>query len=423
MKRLLRSVAPAMLANQARFLNVHEYQAKQLLQDAGCATELGFPAKTIEEVEAALAKIKSTKKVVKSQILAGGRGMGTFVDGYKGGVKVVADNAEALAVAKRMLGNTLVTKQTGPNGQKVQTLFITEAITNIKREMYLALVLDRKTCSPTFIGSAEGGMHIEELAHTNPEKIKKLAVNIHEGLDREAAIRYAKDLGFDDIGAEHAADQLSGMYNLAKAKDCTMVEVNPLVELENGEVMCIDAKLSFDDNASFRRPEVWALADTTQMDPKEVLAQQADLNYVALDGEVGCLVNGAGLAMATMDLIALNGMKPANFLDVGGSATASQIVKAFQIITMDKHVKCILVNIFGVIMKCDTIATGVIEAIKAMGEKLTVPIVVRLEGTNDKLGKKLLDESGLKLFTAEGLDEAGRVACDVARKHIAGQAQ
>ncbi len=410
-------MAPIAVAN-ARFLNIHEFQSKQLLQDAGCATEMGFPATTLAEVETALKSITSGKKVVKSQILAGGRGMGTFVDGYKGGVKVVNDDKEAMAAAKAMLGNTLVTRQTGPQGAKVNTLFITEAVSNIKREMYVALVLDRKTCSPTFIGSAEGGMQIEELAHSQPEKIKKLAVNIHDGLDRDAAIRFAKELGFDDAGAEHAADQFSGMYNLAKAKDCTMVEINPLVELENGEVLCIDAKLSFDDNAQFRRPEIWALADKEQMDPKEVLAAAADLNYVALDGEVGCLVNGAGLAMATMDLIALNGLKPANFLDVGGSAKADQIVKAFQIITMDSHVKCILVNIFGGIMKCDTIAAGVIEAVKSMGDKLKVPIVVRLEGTNDKLGLQMLEESGLKLYTAVGLDQAGKVACEVAKKQM-----
>lgn len=408
----LRSVAPKSL-NQLRFLNIHEYQAKGLLKEAGCKVEQGFPCTTIEEVEAAIAKVKSSKKVVKSQILAGGRGMGTFKDGFKGGVHVCNSAKDALDTAKKMLGNVLVTKQTGPEGQKVSKLFVTEAIAGIKRELYVALVLDRKTCSPTMIGSAEGGMGIEELAHKSPEKIKKMAIDIHDGIDHENCLKFAKELGFGDETAEKAAEQFKAMYNLAKSKDCTMVEINPMVELENNDVMCIDAKLSFDDNAHFRRPEIWEMSDDSQMDPKEVMAAKYDLNYVALDGNVGCLVNGAGLAMATMDIISLYGQKPANFLDVGGSAKTSQIVAAFDIVTHDPHVKCIMVNIFGGIMKCDVIAAGVVEAATHLHKKLEIPIVVRLEGTNEEEGKRIIRESGLKLIPAENLDDAGRKACDI----------
>ncbi|CUG77929.1 succinyl-CoA ligase, putative [Bodo saltans] len=399
---------------QARYLNIHEFQAKGLLKEAGCKVEFGIMCQSTEEVIAALAKVKSEKKVVKSQILAGGRGMGTFKDGFKGGVHVCKNADDALAAAKKMLGNTLITKQTGPSGQVVSKLFVTEAIPNIKRELYVALVLDRKTCSPTFIGSAEGGMGIEELAHSNPEKIKKMIVNIHDGIDHDACVKFAQELGFADGIAETAAEQFKAIYNLAKSNDCTMVEVNPLVELEDQTVMCIDAKLSFDDNAQFRRPEIFAMADTTQMDAKEVMAAKHDLNYIALDGNVGCLVNGAGLAMATMDIISLYGQKPANFLDVGGSAKASQIVAAFKIVTHDPNVKCILVNIFGGIMKCDIIAEGVVEGAKHLAkEGIDVPLVVRLEGTNEELGKKILRDSGLKIETADNLDEAGKKACAI----------
>mmetsp|Transcript_60939 Transcript_60939/g.70769 ORF Transcript_60939/g.70769 Transcript_60939/m.70769 type:complete len:422 (+) Transcript_60939:43-1308(+) len=409
----LRSALPAMTSGQARFLNIHEYQSKGLLKEAGCKVEQGFPCNTIEEVEAALTKVKTEKKVIKSQILAGGRGMGTFKDGFKGGVHVCNNAADALAAAKHMLGNTLVTKQTGPAGQHVSKLYVTEAVTGIKRELYVAIVLDRKTCCPTFIGSAEGGMGIEELAHNHPDKIKKMLVNIHEGIDHDRCVAFAKDLGFSGETAEKAAEQFKSMYNLAKSKDCTMVEINPLVELENGEVMCIDAKLSFDDNAAFRRPEIFAMADASQMDKKEVMAAKYDLNYVALDGNVGCLVNGAGLAMATMDIISLYGQKPANFLDVGGSAKTEQIIAAFDIVTQDPNVKCILVNIFGGIMKCDVIANGVVAAAKHLQSSKPIPIVVRLEGTNEELGKKIIRESGLKLHNAANLDEAGHIACDI----------
>eukprot|EP00744_Colponema_vietnamica_P007390 GILI01010640.1.p1 GENE.GILI01010640.1~~GILI01010640.1.p1 ORF type:complete len:426 (-),score=162.44 GILI01010640.1:292-1569(-) len=408
---------PRMAAGtQVRALNVHEYSAKRILNDFGVKTEYGIMCQTIAEVETAVAKIKSDKKVVKSQILAGGRGKGTFVDGFQGGVHVCANADTAIATAKKMLGNTLVTKQTGPKGAKVERLFVTEAIPNIKRELYVALVLDRKSASPIFIASQEGGMGIEELAHSQPDKIKKLQVNVHNGVDEAAAIKFAEELGFQDARAESVAGVLKNLYNLAKSKDCTMVEINPMVELEDGTVLCIDAKLSFDDNAQFRQDDVWQEKDEASEDAKELAAEKAGLGaYISLDGNVGCMVNGAGLAMATMDVISKYGGTPANFLDVGGSAKAEQIVKAFEIITSDKNVKCIFVNIFGGIMKCDVIAAGVIEAVQHLGDKLKVPIVVRLKGTNEQEGKALLEKSGLRVYPAEHIDDAAKKAVELTK--------
>eukprot|EP00796_Vickermania_ingenoplastis_P005229 gene5230-3744_t len=401
-------------AVQRRFLNIHEYQSKALLKEHGCSVEFGIPCKTIQEVEAACAKIKTEKKVVKSQILAGGRGKGTFKDGYQGGVKVCDNAADAVAAAKAMLGNTLITKQTGPAGQKVETLYITEAIPSIKRELYLSLILDRKTASPMFVGSAEGGMAIEELARDQPEKIKTMRVNVAEGIDKDACVAYAKELGFTGESAVKAAEQIVNIYNIGKSKDCTMIEINPFVELGDGNVMLIDAKLGFDDNASYRQKDIFSLEDKSQIDAKEVMAQKYDLNYIALSGNVGCLVNGAGLAMGTMDLISFHGGSPANFLDVGGSASEDQIVAALNIITGDPNVKSILVNIFGGIMKCDVIAAGIVKASKQL--KADVPVVVRLSGTNEELGRKILKESGVKVHTAEDFDSAARLAVELTKK-------
>ncbi|ORC85205.1 succinyl-CoA ligase [Trypanosoma theileri] len=412
--RFGRTCLPKGVNVQRRFLNIHEYQSKAILKEGGCKTEFGIPCRTLEEVEAALGKIKTERKVVKSQILAGGRGMGTFKDGYKGGVHVCKNAEEALECAKKMMNNTLVTKQTGPKGQKVSVLYVTEAVTGIKRELYLALLLDRKTASPMFIGSAEGGMGIEELAQKSPEKIKRMRINVQEGINDDNCVAFAKELGFSGISAQKAAEQIKSLYNIGKSKDCTQVEINPLVELENGDVMCIDAKLSFDDNAEFRQKDIFALADATQIDPKEVLAKKHDLNYIALDGNVGCLVNGAGLAMATMDLISLDGGRPANFLDVGGSATTEQIIAAFQIITGDEKVKSILVNIFGGIMRCDVIAEGIVAASKQLAGR-KVPVVVRLSGSMEEEGKKILRESGLPLHPAQNFEEAAKLACELAK--------
>ncbi|PWV03986.1 putative succinyl-CoA ligase [GDP-forming] beta-chain [Trypanosoma cruzi] len=411
--RLSRTCIPKGVSVQRRFFNIHEYQSKAILKEGGCKTEFGIPCRTLEEVEAALGKIKTEKKVVKSQILAGGRGMGTFEDGFKGGVHVCKNAAEALDCAKKMLNKTLVTKQTGPKGQRVNLLYVTEAVTGIKRELYLALLLDRKTASPMFIGSAEGGMGIEELAQKCPEKIKRMRINVQEGISHDNCVAFAKELGFSGRASENAAEQVKALYNVGKSKDCTQVEINPLVELENGDVMCIDAKLSFDDNAEFRQKDIFSLADDTQIDPKEVLAKKYDLNYIALDGNVGCLVNGAGLAMATMDLISMNGGRPANFLDVGGSATREQIVAAFQIITGDEKVKGILVNIFGGIMRCDIIAEGIVAASRELKDR-NIPVVVRLSGSKEEEGKRILQESGLPLHPARNFEEAAKLACKLA---------
>ncbi|EPY19443.1 succinyl-CoA synthetase beta subunit [Strigomonas culicis] len=264
-----------------------------------------------------------------------------------------------------------------------------------------------------FVGSAEGGMGIEELAHTNPEKIKTMKINVAEGIDNDACVAYAKELGFTGTVAERAADQIKVLYNIGKAKDCTMVEINPFVELENGDVMEIDAKLSFDDNAHFRQNEIFDLIDESQIDPKEVLAAKHELNYIALEGNVGCLVNGAGLAMATMDLISLHGGSPANFLDVGGSATEEQIVAAFQIILGDAHVKSILVNIFGGIMRCDIIAEGVVNACKTL--KTDVPIIVRLNGTYENEGKKILSDSGMAVHPVPDFETGAKLAVELAQ--------
>lgn len=413
MFRFGRLCTPKAAGVQRRFLNIHEYQSKQVLKDNGGKVEFGIACTTIEEVEAACAKIKTEKKVVKSQILAGGRGKGTFKDGFQGGVHVCDSAAAAVETAKHMLGNTLVTKQTGAKGQLVSTLYITEAVSGIKRELYLSLILDRKSASPMFIGSAEGGMGIEELAKSHPEKIKTMRVSIAEGVDHDAAVAYAKELGFTGETAERAAEQIKSLYNIGKSKDCTMVEINPFVELENGDVMEIDAKLSFDDNAAFRQKKIFALEDKTQIDSKEVIAKKFDLNYIALEGNVGCLVNGAGLAMATMDLISLHGGSPANFLDVGGSASEDQIVAAFKIITGDPNVKSILVNIFGGIMHCDVIAEGVVNASKTLNTK--VPIVVRLSGTNEQLGKEIIRKSGLAIHPADDFESAALKAVELSK--------
>ncbi|KAG5490178.1 hypothetical protein JKF63_00297 [Porcisia hertigi] len=413
MFRFGRLCTPKAADVQRRFLNIHEYQSKQIIKDNGGKVEFGIACKTIEEVEAACAKIKTEKKVVKSQILAGGRGKGTFKDGFQGGVHVCDSAPAAIEAAKHMLGNTLVTKQTGVRGQLVNTLYVTEAVAGIKRELYLSLILDRKSASPMFIGSAEGGMGIEELAKSHPEKIKTMRVNVAEGVEHDAAVAYAKELGFSGETAERAAEQIKSLYNIGKSKDCTMVEINPFVELESGDVMEIDAKLSFDDNAAFRQKGIFSLEDQTQIDSKEVLAKEHDLNYIALEGNVGCLVNGAGLAMATMDLISLHGGSPANFLDVGGSATEEQIVAAFKIITGDPNVKSILVNIFGGIMHCDVIAQGVVNASKTLNT--TVPIVVRLSGTNEELGKEIITKSGLAIHPADDFESAALKAVELAK--------
>lgn len=426
---MLRRFAPPAMASAAaatarRMLNLHEHAAKELLKRAGCTVEEGYVCHSIDDVVTACAQLHTPKKVVKAQILAGGRGKGTFKDGFQSGVHVCADAATAVATAKKMLNNVLITKQTGPAGLPVKRLFVTETIPNIKQEMYVALMLDRKLAKPLLVACAEGGVNIEELAEKHPEKILKLPIPVTGALPLAEATTFAQNLGLKGETAVAAAKEFVGLVELARSNDATMVEINPMAVLEDGRVMCLDAKLSLDDNALYRHEQEWhRLEDLSQKDPKEVAADAAGLNYVALEGSVGCLVNGAGLAMATMDLIALHGQRPANFLDVGGGAKTDQIVKAFEIITRDPHVKCILVNIFGGIMKCDVIAQGIIEAAKHMGSSLKVPVVVRLEGTNDKEGLRLLRESGLRLISAADLDEAAELADREVDKMVAMEAK
>ncbi len=386
-------------------MNIHEYQAKQLFRDYGVPVAPGAVAKTTGEIDAALSQLPAGKVVVKSQIHAGGRGKGTFTDGFAGGVKIAGDHAKAKELATRMLGNTLVTHQTGPAGRKVQTVFFTEA-TDIAKEYYLAILLDRATSQPVIIASTEGGMDIGHVAAHTPDKILRRHVDPGLGLRPFQSREIGYRLGLNEEQIKQFSKLLDGLYKLYWEKDCAMVEINPLITTPAGRVEALDAKVSFDDNALYRHPEIQALRDLNEEDSKEIEASKFNLNYIALDGNIACLVNGAGLAMATMDIIQYFGGKPANFLDVGGGANEEQVTSAFRIILSDPAVKGILVNIFGGIMKCDIIARGVIAA--ARNVQITVPLVVRLEGTNVELGREILATSGLAIIPADSLADAAK---------------
>ena len=385
-------------------MNVHEYQAKQLFADSGVAVPAGSVARSEEEFDQALASLPADSAVVvKAQIHAGGRGKGTFKDGFQGGVHILGDHAEAKEKAAAMLGNVLVTKQTGEEGREVKTVYFTEA-TDIEKEFYLAILMDRATSRPVVIASTEGGVDIEEVAESSPEKILKVAVDSTLGLRPHQARRIAFGLGLSGDSFKQCVKLVTKLYAFFWQKDCSQVEVNPLVTTGSGDVVALDAKVNFDANALFRHPDVAELRDEDEEDPKEVEASKFDLNYIALDGDVACMVNGAGLAMATMDIIKHYGGSPANFLDVGGGATQEQVENAFRILVSDAAVKAILVNIFGGIMKCDVIAAGIVAAARNL--ELSVPLVVRLEGTNVEEGKRILSESGLSLEPADSLAEA-----------------
>jgi len=377
-------------------MNIHEYQAKQLLAKFGVPVSRGIACTSTDEVGKAFATLAEPLAVVKVQIHAGGRGKA-------GGVKLVRSADEAKQVAAGLLGKTIVTHQTGPEGRVVKTLYV-EAGSDIEREMYLAVVMDRSAQAPVVIAAAEGGMDIEELAAHKPEAIARHRVHPVKGLQAFQARALCKHLGLAGEQAKAGARLLGGLVKAFMELDCSLAEINPMIVTKQGEVKALDAKMSFDDNALFRHQDVAELRDLNEEDPKEVEAKKFDLNYIALHGNIGCMVNGAGLAMATMDVIQLKGGAPANFLDVGGGANKQQVTNAFKILLSDKNVKGILVNIFGGIMKCDTIAEGVIAAAKET--RLNVPLVVRLEGTNVELGRKLLQDSGLNLHTATSLDEA-----------------
>jgi len=388
-------------------MNIHEYQAKELLRRYGVAVLDGHVAWTPEEAEAAAAKLPGPVYVVKSQIHAGGRGAGRFVDdpNGKGGVRLAKSPAEARAAAAAMIGHTLVTKQTGPHGKLVSRVYV-EAGCDIARELYLGLLVDRTTSRVTVMASTEGGMEIEEVAEHHPEKILKVAIDPASGLSPFHARKLAFGLGLKGKQVGSFTNFVTSLYGAFQELDCAIVEINPLVVTGAGDIVALDAKVSFDDNALFRHKDLEALRDDSEMDPKELDAVRHDLNYVALDGEIGCMVNGAGLAMATMDIIKLYGSSPANFLDVGGTADAARVTEAFRIITSDSNVKAILVNIFGGIAKCDMIATGIVEASKNL--HLSVPLVVRLEGTNVELGKQILAKSGLAIIPADNLADAAQ---------------
>ncbi|KAG2450804.1 hypothetical protein HYH02_004641 [Chlamydomonas schloesseri] len=367
----------------------------------------GIPAHNLDEVKKAVDQMADEKGevVIKSQILAGGRGLGKFTNGLQGGVHIVS-KAKALELAKQMLGGTLVTKQTGPAGKPVNTLLVAKKM-KLKREMYFAILLDRKSAGPMMIGCSEGGTSIEDLAEKFPEKIIKIPIDIRVGITDAQAMKMVEGLAVTGDKAA-AAKQIKALYTLFDKCDCTMVEVNPLAEGLDGSLIAADAKLGFDDNAAYRQKAIFDMRDESQIDPREVAASKYDLNYIGLDGSIGCMVNGAGLAMATMDIIKMHGGAPANFLDVGGSANEQQVVEAFKILTDDKQVKAILVNIFGGIMKCDVIASGIVNAAKQVGVK--VPLVVRLEGTNVARGKEILATSGMTIITADDLDDAAKKA-------------
>ncbi|KAL6214505.1 hypothetical protein ACLB2K_013939 [Fragaria x ananassa] len=399
---------------QLRRLNIHEYQGAELMSKYGVNVPKGVAVGTIDEVKKVIESIfpNQSELVVKSQVLAGGRGLGTFKNGLKGGVHIVkADQVEDLA--GKMLGQILVTKQTGAEGKIVSKVYLCEKL-SLVNEMYFAITLDRKSAGPLIIACAKGGTSIEDLAEKFPDSIVKVPIDVFKGITDEDAAKVVDGLSPKGADRNSSIEQVKKLYKLFSETDCTLLEINPLAETADNQLVAADAKLNFDDNAAFRQKEIFALRDPTQEDPREVAAAKADLNYIGLDGEIGCMVNGAGLAMSTMDIIKLRGGTPANFLDVGGNASEGQVVEAFKILTSDDKVKAILVNIFGGIMKCDVIASGIVNAAKQV--QLKVPVVVRLEGTNVDQGKRILKESGLALITAEDLDDAAKKAVEAISK-------
>ena len=389
-------------------MNIHEYQAKALLRSYGIPVSDGRAVTRAEEAKSAAGELDGPLWVVKAQIHAGGRGKGHFVEagaGEKGGVRLARSVEEAAEFTRQMLGRTLVTAQTGPNGKQVNRIYIEDG-SDIDREFYLALLIDRQTSRISIVCSTEGGMSIEDVAHDTPEKILSFSVDPATGFSEFHGRRVAYALGLTGAQIKSCVAIVKNLYKMFTEKDMDMLEINPFCVLKDGTLKLLDAKMSFDGNAMFRHPEIASLRDETEEDSKELAASKFDLNYIALDGEIGCMVNGAGLAMATMDIIKLYGAEPANFLDVGGGATKEKVTEAFKIITSDPQVKGILVNIFGGIMRCDIIAEGVLAAVKEVG--LKVPLVVRLEGTNVELGKDIIRNSGLNVIAADNLSDAAQ---------------
>ena len=386
-------------------MNIHEYQAKGLLRSYGAPVSDGRIVVKSEDAKTAAGELDGPVWVVKAQIHAGGRGKGTFKEkdaGESGGVRIAKSAGQAAAEAKKMLGRTLVTHQTGPDGKQVNRVYIEQGA-EIDRELYLALLVDRATSRISFVCSTEGGMDIEEVAANNPEKIVSFSVDPAPGYQAFHGRKVAFSLGLENSQVKECVKLTGQLFKAFLEKDMEMLEINPLIVTKNGNLIVLDAKVGFDSNAIYRHQDIADLRDTTEEDPKELEASKYELNYIALDGEIGCMVNGAGLAMATMDIIKLYGAEPANFLDVGGGATKEKVTEAFKIITSDPKVKGILVNIFGGIMRCDVIAEGVVAAVKEVG--LQVPLVVRLEGTNVEKGKGIINNSGLDVIAANDLKD------------------
>jgi succinyl-CoA synthetase beta subunit len=396
-------------------MNIHEYQAKAVLKTYGAPVANGAPVLSIDEVENAVDQLPGPLWVVKSQIHAGGRGKGKFIEpaaGEKGGVRLAFSREEAIAHAKEMFGNHLVTAQTSKDGKQVNRLYIEDGA-DIDRELYLSVLIDRASGKPAFVVSTEGGMDIEEVAHSTPEKILTLPIDPMAGVTDKDSETLSDALKLEGDARKDAMTLFPTLYKAFTEKDMAMLEINPLIVMEDGHLRVLDAKVSFDGNALFRHPDIVELRDTTEEDAKEIEASDWDLAYIALDGTIGCMVNGAGLAMATMDIIKLYGEEPANFCDVGGGANKEKVAAAFKIIMKDPAVKGILVNIFGGIMKCDVIAEGVIAAVKETN--LSVPLVVRLEGTNVDEGKAIIKNSGLNVIPADDLDDAAKKITDAVK--------
>lgn len=397
---------------QIRKLSIHEYLSMQMLNEYGVRTPESKAAKTPDEAFQAAKSFGTNELVIKAQVLAGGRGKGHFDSGLQGGVQMIESPEQARDMAKQMIGSNLITKQTGAGGRLCNAVMLARRI-KPTHEYYLAILNDRALGGPALVASARGGMNIEDVARDEPDAIITHPINFENGLDASEAKDIAKQLGFkDDKAQEQAGEIMQKLYKLFKDTDATQVEINPLSETAEG-VMCMDAKLGFDENAEFRQSKVFELRDKTQEDQAEVEAAEYGLNFIKLDGNIGCLVNGAGLAMATMDVLKLNGGNPANFLDVGGSATAEAVKKAFELLLREKSVRSIFVNIFGGIMRCDVIAEGIIKATQDL--KMDIPLIVRLQGTKEQEAKQLIKESGMAIFPFDGLDEGAKKAVEAAR--------
>ncbi|MAJ86390.1 MAG: ADP-forming succinate--CoA ligase subunit beta [Candidatus Pelagibacter sp.] len=384
-------------------MNIHEYQAKKILKDYGAPVSNGVAILSIDQIKSEIKKIKPGQYVLKAQIHAGGRGKA-------GGVKIVSDEKELIIEAEKMMGKTLITHQTGPNGREVKRLYIEEA-SDIKKEYYLSCLVDRETSKIAFISSTEGGVDIEKVAKETPEKITTSKIDYKfEGPNEKEIEKIISIFKFENNQRQTAKRLIKALYKILIEKDASLIEINPLIISKDEKIICLDAKMNFDDNAIFRRPEILELRDLNEEEPAEIEASKYDLAYIKLNGTIGCMVNGAGLAMATMDIIKLYGKEPANFLDVGGGASKEKVTAAFKLILADKNVKGILINIFGGIMRCDVLAQGVIDAAKQVN--LSVPLVVRLAGTNFKQGKELLDKSNLKILSASDLNDAAKKIVD-----------